>query len=96
MRLIDADALNEMKFKGVGFITIPGVKEYQSGWNYAVDTIIETAPTIEAKYGHWSKKHNGLRRCSVCKNEVEVIEWRNMPLYKYCPYCGAKMSEEDL
>ena len=43
------------------------------------------------KHGEWSKPHNGLRRCSVCKNEVEVRTVMQMPLYKYCPYCGAVM-----
>ena len=84
MRLIDADALRK------SIIT-----EKLTGYNNAI-VAIDLAPVIEPKHGRWSKKHNGLRRCSVCKNEVEVREWRNTPLYKYCPYCGAKMDEVDL
>ena len=83
----------------IGLLPPPMRCDGKSGQHLIVSLAL--AKAIEAlksepKHGRWSKKHNGLRRCSVCKNEVEVREWRNTPLYKYCPYCGAKMDEVDL
>lgn len=46
---------------------------------------------IVRRKGTWSKPHKGLRRCSVCKIEMEVREYRGKPLFNYCPYCGARM-----
>lgn len=47
MRLIDADALEEHKFVGNDFVR----NDYQQGWNDAIDSIIDNAPTVEDRYG---------------------------------------------
>ena len=46
MRLIDADALLEVKFHATE-------REYQLGWNDALESIAENAPTIDAVPGRW-------------------------------------------
>lgn len=68
--------------------------------------IIEAAPTIDAVpvvHGKWNSgkilSHEFVGnvcvsidfedwRCSICGI---VVEQPNMPLYKYCPNCGARM-----
>jgi len=49
MRIIDADELPEHKF------TRESAKgsDYMRGWNDAIDTIIDTAPTVERPQGEW-------------------------------------------
>lgn len=93
MNLIDKDELYARKFKSTSkrmdlFVA------YKSGWNDAVDAIIENAPTIETepiRHGKWL--FNGYQtKCSVCDDviELEVGQKWNSP---YCPNCGAKMEE---
>ena len=49
MRLIDADALKEVKFIPSGELNPSEVVVYHMGWNDAVDAIMENAPTITDK-----------------------------------------------
>ena len=74
----------------------------------AIKRIVLHMPTIEAvsaRHGEWlpgielSREYVGNVcvsvtfedwRCSICGT---VVEQPNMPLYKYCPNCGALMGE---
>lgn len=51
MRAIDADALNSIKFHPLPYTHITpsdaDAESYKRGWNDAIDSIIENAPTIE-------------------------------------------------
>lgn len=88
MRLIDADELWKLKFKSASERLDLDI-EYLSGWNDAIDSIDENAPTAEPKYGHWVTTNKGdyAWECSYCG-------W-GLSDYKtaYCYDCGAKMDE---
>lgn len=43
------------------------------------------------KHGTWGENIYGYRKCSVCGRVTQVDECMREPLYRYCPYCGAKM-----
>jgi len=92
-RLINAEKLAEYKASGVSELT-----EWQKGWNDAIDTIIEEAPTVDAepvKHGHWISHDydfapaESTQECSVCHEEQPIYMVDN----NYCPHCGAKMDE---
>lgn len=88
MRLIDADALKEQ------------INIMQSlGASIPIMHMIENAPTMEPKHGHWTDNgHIGRRRwCSVCGG-IAFEEYDDCGLAEvtetdYCPNCGAKMDE---
>ena len=88
MRAIDADALNSIKFHPLPYTHITpsdaDAESYKRGWNDAIDSIIENAPTIEPerKKGKWIDDN-----CSECGFYVHHGDMRN-----YCPKCGAKMN----
>lgn len=46
---------------------------------------------VRVRHGHWKRYEDcGVTRCSVCDYSVEeYIEFR------YCPYCGSKMDEDE-
>lgn len=53
------------------------------------------AQVAPAVYGTWIQKDYMIPHCecSVCQGEVEVNDyWETTP---YCPWCGAKMDEEE-
>lgn len=92
MRLIDADALKELKFPN-------GESEYVTGWNDAISAIMTFQPTIDAepvRHGGWVSQtlistSNGtymMHKCSECGDMT-------INRYKYCPNCGARMDEDD-
>lgn len=98
MRLIDADALNSIKFHPLPYTHIVpddvNAESYQRGWNDAVDAIVENAPTIEPerKKGEWeiyiiSMLDGEGCRCSECGFE-------GVPYWDFCPNCGADMRGE--
>ena len=55
-------------------------------------------PSAERK-GEWIDTHkvycgSTVFACSECKSEIdEIPTYYNDPMYKWCPYCGAKMSK---
>lgn len=67
---------------------------------------IETRPTVELKRGRW-KPHPYEREYDVCTNcqtgvkrreyglNDDGSEWVTEASYRFCPYCGAKMTERD-
>lgn len=92
-RLIDADALPVTTLTDGGYWTKDVV--------YKQD--IDAAPTIDPEslrqHGRWIKaaaynagKINAVY-CSKCKLYQAAGLW---DLYPYCPYCGAKMDEEEV
>lgn len=63
MRLIDADALKAIRFHDLPYSQIvptdcdtdEEVYAYKSGWNDAIDAIVESVPTVDpVKHGHWT------------------------------------------
>ena len=71
MRLIDADALKAIRFHALPYSQIvptdcdtdDKVSAYKSGWNDAIDAIVESAPTVDAVE---------VVRCKDCKWGREV------------------------
>lgn len=100
MKLIDADALDKVKYHPLPYTHITpsdaDAESYKRGWNDAIDAIMSEAPTIEErKTGNWiictesieETFHTG-SRCSVCNY------WKPMGIWNYCPNCGADMRGE--
>lgn len=87
MRLIDADALIEQKFKN------------PISYNAFVN-LAKRQPTVDPyKHGQWIDVHyesggvQGLARfCSICKSNISLMT-RGLTKPNYCPCCGAKMDE---
>lgn len=101
-RLIDADKLREHKYKSVQYertianeLSNDPTYAFMCGWNDAIDSIVENAPTVDAvRHGHWIKANDPMsspfdtmKRC-LCS---ECREWGAVT--SYCPHCGAKMDE---
>lgn len=98
MRLIDADALDAVKFHPLPYthITPSGAnaESYKWGWNDAIDAIIESAPTIDpVVHGEWIYDMNTnldpLYVCSRCGQWAFAGDKGKLP--NYCENCGAKM-----
>ena len=58
-------------------------------------TIIRRAGTVDAvpvKIGHWGKSNLWFDTfiCSECEEPIDARE----TMFRYCPYCGAKMDKE--
>lgn len=102
-RLIDADKLWKHKFKSASERMDLDVV-YIFGWNDAIDSIVENAPTVDTepiRHGHWIKRtkvHPDLPNdstynytCSNCGYWDTHGADVEVP---YCWHCGAKMGEE--
>ena len=85
-RYIDADAL------------LKAIANYPYGYRGMIESVIENQPTVDAepiRHGKWmplSYDSGGYWKCSSCETPTEA-SGANL-LYKYCPYCGARMDEE--
>ena len=93
-RTIDADALNSIKFHSLPYHITPSdadAESYKRGWNDAIDSIIENAPTIkpERKKGKWKYIGFMVVECSECNTQFHGLECAN-----FCPNCGADMRED--
>lgn len=102
MRLIDADKaerdIEELR-KSHWFNSPYLTKERKIGLSEAFDMIqgvcIKHAPTVDAepiRHGMWkyvTVVDEGFWRCSSCGTPSEASGAK--VLYKYCPFCGAKM-----
>lgn len=91
MRLIDADALEELFREVIGAISqkpeMTGALEHMVRASAMIIEMINDAPTIEdvqpVVHGEWI---DGTKRqtCSICR-------YRGARSWAYCPSCGAKM-----
>lgn len=84
MRLIDADALVE------------AVKDYPYGYRGMIVCDIAKQPTIDPiRHGRWITENSIGGYCSNCGQYCGEIEFTRdlmlVPLWNYCPNCGAKM-----
>jgi rubrerythrin len=89
-RLIDADALDEVKYHPLPYTHITpsdvDTESYKRGWNDAIDAIMTEEPTaIEParKTGKWIVHYECPKCGEITKNFME-----------YCPFCGADMTED--
>ena len=98
---LSADAVSREELNDVKFVAIKGDKveeAYRSGWNGAIECIIENAPSAEAVQGEWIGEwiHEGQNfkggldwcHCSVCGQKTST---NGLSMYRYCPNCGARM-----
>ena len=59
---------------------------------------LKLAPTPKPKTGHWINVNKGkwntipANKCSVCGGNANLRNWSGKS--PYCPWCGAKMVEE--
>lgn len=104
MRLIDADAL--AKFIDYGHLNNPNDKCYSEN---DIREMIDMMPTVDAvpvRHGKWIIRDNpgtGWYRitCSECGEDVtsEAPCIGFLPnakvMWDYCPYCGARMDENE-
>ena len=44
--------------------------------------------------GEWEKCQNDMFRCSICRQADEVPTSMGIPIYNFCPNCGADMRGE--
>lgn len=99
-RYIDADRFIE--WLDVGHLRTPYEKCHS---DYDVKEMIDsqqTAEVQEVRHGHWIKNSLDNSRkfeysCSICgwsgvKNYDSYVDIHD---FEYCPYCGAKMDEEE-
>ena len=100
MRLIDADALRRAMYHEA-FETDSDMQKWDSGcWIRfkMFENAIEAQPTIEpVKTGKWiydTQFHWYRASCSECgymrATDIKANNWNG---WKYCPNCGARMSE---
>ena len=84
-RYIDAEELKE-EFEDDGHLS-----------GYIEDMIddVKTADVREVVRGKWEYDTEDKYRCSVCYTKTSVDERMNQPLYKYYPYCGANMDNDE-
>lgn len=78
MALIEREALLEI-VEQQGHVTVDDI--------LSADTI-DAAPVV---YGKWINPDTIDCHCSVCGEQPEREQGESVPLYDYCPYCGAQM-----
>lgn len=106
-RYIDADAVEEMIDKCVMFGNTALIDKYEV---FGRLRNIPTADVVPVKHARWvldEDPHDGDCRCSACLVCIDQMHERNHKLlnaitgnkwwtfYKYCPNCGAEMTEEN-
>lgn len=84
MSLIDANKLYKHKFKSVSERMDLDV-EYMFGWNDAIDSIVENAPTVDAVE---------VVRCKDCKWSESKYLWNGDP-YTECSYLEIPMDDNN-
>lgn len=79
------------------------IELFQSEWE-EIEEAINAAPAadvVPVVHGEWVRPHwrksNFCYDCSVCGNEVmhQEYRWRDKKIYPICPWCGAKMREDN-
>ena len=72
--------------------------EYAS---HDVPNVLRNIPSADVqpvKHGRWESPvsvGNGIKFCSVCRNEAYWDTDYGQQLFDYCPYCGARMDLKD-
>ena len=101
MRLIDADKLinvvkNDVDFNKEYRIDNFFTKGYRAGMKNAY-SIIDSQPTVDVvKHGYWQESQSlddCFWICSCCRFPSQASAAPQ--LYKYCPFCGAKMDGDN-
>lgn len=71
--------------KAIDFLT-------EIGWLPEHDRILTERP-----HGEWIKTDNrwglGEYECSACRSYLDIPTQMGEPMFKWCPYCGARMKE---
>lgn len=65
---------------------------------YALDELWKSKEGQPVKHGQWKTPvsvGNGIKFCSVCRNEAYWDTDYGQQLFNYCPYCGARMDLKD-
>lgn len=95
MRLIDREAAKAELLRVMGEVQADGAyfDGIRDGYQSAADRL-DTQPVVEArKHGRWKVEPyliGTTHRCSMCGENYGMLH----EIYKYCPYCGAKMDGE--
>lgn len=98
MRLVDAEDLRYFLIRAGKFLK--GQDDDRSA-AHAIGKIIEhldMMPSIETepiKRGEWVPFDvtMGVFACTACYNSLSMPTIDGKPIYKICPYCGAKMED---
>lgn len=78
--------------------------DWDSGYDTAIAEAFEHIKRVPAadvqpvKHGQWKTPvsvGNGIKFCSVCRNEAYWDTDYGQQLFDYCPYCGARMDLKD-
>lgn len=104
MRPINADKLSDLMSTGIKYHLEETI--YQTGWNNAIEEIMETEPTLdnykEIVYGEWIEYENDTWKTCECSNcdmefkgltNIFCVLWEKQ-YPKYCPNCGAQMKNK--
>ena len=92
------DAINREAVRNcfIGFVkmdkdTLPYVEDYLK----TVMRRINELPSVTQKSGKWIYRRGDKYSCSKCGTTTSVDEAgiEEKPMYKFCPYCGARMIE---
>lgn len=65
--------------------------EVQETARQTLDLIDDLLKEQEAKNGYWINPTSQDCHCSECGEQPVHEPGESVPLYDYCPYCGAKM-----
>lgn len=96
MRPIDADALDEIlkdlesRYKKSAFCLSAKVVANVRQIVYAMKTV----DAVEVVHGRWGQD-GAYNICSVCDRNVIMPHLHGLLLFKYCPYCGARMDGDE-
>ena len=80
-------------------------KEGDREWHPHIDFITQAlvqVPSVSPKHGEWKPFDHTWGRsiysCSVCEESTSLpCGWHDgKPIYTYCPFCGAKMTDKDI
>lgn len=92
MRLTDVDKLSEHKF------TRESAKssDYMRGWNDAIDTIIDNAPTVDTTFKEVVASECGQKSVERPKGEWIIVKDEKWGDNVKCPFCGKEIAGTDL
>ena len=86
---------------------IKAIEDLQDSYNGFSDTydkaciigVLEELPSAEPQKGEWEPFDLTYGRhiffCTACNNAAEVPTDFGKPMFKFCPWCGARMKTDD-